>query len=1017
MRYGIWPLVVILALTAVGCGEQKPTGPDGATDTVKYVSFMVALHDDHGRPVSNATLSTLPGSAVLTTDSTGVATFDSLRSDTTSLIVRREYYPNHDETITAETIDAGYVSLVLTTGGPIITILSPAEGAVLDDTVIRFTAEAIDPEDGALDKELVWSSDINGVFGHGNEISAGGFNAGVHVISCRAIDKDGNADSTSVSIDVGSDQGGGIITYFPLTVTLHDDHGRPVPGATVSSVPANVQATSDADGVVTFDNLRGDTTALLVSRQYYDDFTEPLSEGNIGDGTLAVTLPTRGPTITIHTPSDGAVLTGQTIRFTAEGFDPEDGELGDELVWSSDIDGEFGSGTEVIAEGLTEGGHLITCAAVDSDGNAGSASRSITVEVHEQVVYRPLTVTLRDDHGRPVANADVVAYPEIIQVASDNTGVAVFDSLASTMTSLHILRDYYDDVIEELTPEILESGALTVTLPTGGPIVSIIAPDDGGTMTEQVITFSATAFDPEDGDLGGELAWSSDIDGPFGAGGELMIGGLSVGQHRITCTAIDSDGNTGEATITLTVGYPPEGGIREYLPLTVTLRNDHGNPVPDATVTALPDETQLTADAGGIARFDLVSEDTASLVVTREHYEDHIEPVTREMLDSGEIAITLPTVGPEVAIFTPSEGTVVVAGSDVSFSAQGFDPDDGALDGEITWSSDLEGELGTGAEIVRGMIRVGTQVITCEATDSDGNTASASVTITVAEQTDSPSYFPMAASSWWQYRHPTITYFVTRDDGLVEDWTLGNLRVDIDASGRRSMALDIRYTLRSIRKYYTYEVVDQLKLDNQSLYVTGTTESIILRENSIDNPVFYSADVTTDYTPDYLLIPYVKNPMVLPEYDSTVWVDMSWKYKAPFDPELLYTESYSIDTSVSVGNPEYVSTPYLNINAVPVTFTQGDAYKKWWLVPGIGILKMEYTSYTIPTTAELEFSSIPQSAAQQPPAKLPAAEKPITTALPAPPSQSTAVSADTEVPPMLPEFQRLREVARAFLPR
>ncbi|MBI4320050.1 MAG: S8 family serine peptidase [Chloroflexi bacterium] len=89
--------------------------------------------------------------------------------------------------------------------------------------------------------------------------------------------------------------------------------------------------------------------------------------------------------------------------------------------------------------------------------------------------------------------------------------------------------------------------------PTGRPSVSITSPANGSTFhVNQSITFTGTASDPEDGDVTASLVWTSSINGQIGTGGSFAVS-LSEGSHTITATATDSGGNTGSASVSITV--------------------------------------------------------------------------------------------------------------------------------------------------------------------------------------------------------------------------------------------------------------------------------------------------------------------------------------------------------------------------------------------------------------------------------------------------------------------------------
>ncbi len=90
------------------------------------------------------------------------------------------------------------------------------------------------------------------------------------------------------------------------------------------------------------------------------------------------------------------------------------------------------------------------------------------------------------------------------------------------------------------------------------PVVTITAPADGTNVEMGTsLNFSGIADDVEDLDLTAGLSWESSIDGPIGTGGDANVI-LSVGDHVVTASVVDSEGATGEDAINVTV-YDPSG--------------------------------------------------------------------------------------------------------------------------------------------------------------------------------------------------------------------------------------------------------------------------------------------------------------------------------------------------------------------------------------------------------------------------------------------------------------------------
>jgi hypothetical protein len=96
--------------------------------------------------------------------------------------------------------------------------------------------------------------------------------------------------------------------------------------------------------------------------------------------------------------------------------------------------------------------------------------------------------------------------------------------------------------------------------------------------------------------------------------------------------------------------------------------------------------------------------------------------------------LSVPKKAPQdVAILQPPDGAAFAPQALVELEGSAYDVDDGLLQGAaITWTSSLDGALGTGTVLGLTSLRSGTHMITMRATDKDGNTASAMSTVRVA---------------------------------------------------------------------------------------------------------------------------------------------------------------------------------------------------------------------------------------------------------------------------------------------
>jgi subtilisin family serine protease len=164
--------------------------------------------------------------------------------------------------------------------------------------------------------------------------------------------------------------------------------------------------------------------------------------------------------------------------------------------------------------------------------------------------------------------------------------------------------DWTDDSGDGIQEPLLDVSTFAPTLiETGGttdnpPSVSITSPADGASFDSGVsIDFAGSASDDEDGDLTGDLVWTSDLDGQIGTGGSFSAV-LSDGTHTITAEVTDSGGNTTSDSITITVG----GGSGGDFTLSVSAYKVRGTQYADLTWSgATSTNVDIYRDGAGVA--------------------------------------------------------------------------------------------------------------------------------------------------------------------------------------------------------------------------------------------------------------------------------------------------------------------------------------------------------------------------------------------------------------------------------
>ena len=137
---------------------------------------------------------------------------------------------------------------------------------------------------------------------------------------------------------------------------------------------------SDLDGVlgsggsITRSDLSTGTHQITLAA------TDPAGGSGIASVSLSI-VENQAPVVSIASPADGTqVLAGTEVTLTGSANDPEEGALsGTDVGWSSSIDGQLGTGSQLATSSLSVGAHTITFRAEDARGLAASATIALQV--------------------------------------------------------------------------------------------------------------------------------------------------------------------------------------------------------------------------------------------------------------------------------------------------------------------------------------------------------------------------------------------------------------------------------------------------------------------------------------------------------------------------------------------------------------------------------------------------------------------------------------------------------------
>jgi hypothetical protein len=159
------------------------------------------------------------------------------------------------------------------------------------------------------------------------------------------------------------------------------------------------------------------------------------------------------------------------------------------------------------------------------------------------------------------------------------------------------------------------SAACVKDLVGQAPTVSITAPANGATLPEgTAVTFTATATDPDQGDISAGLAWSSNLAGPLGIGSPLVVTGLAAGTHIVTAQVADADGNSASAQVQIVISSGSPGPAPSMVEVRVGASAADAEEKANGKVSLNSSDLELTTDGSSV---QVVGMRFASLQVPR----------------------------------------------------------------------------------------------------------------------------------------------------------------------------------------------------------------------------------------------------------------------------------------------------------------------------------------------------------------------------------------------------------------
>jgi hypothetical protein len=282
---------------------------------------------------------------------------------------------------------------------------------------------------------------------------------------------------------------------------------------------------------------------------------------------------------------------------------------------------------------------------------------------------------------------------------------------------------------------------------------------------------SATASDPQDGNLNAALKWTSSKDGVI-----TTPANLTLGTHTITASVTDSNGFSQTASaIVAVLNAPtatiaaPVSGLQQLSSKTFTFSGSASDIENGNLSAALQWSSNLSGALGGGASLTKTLSPGTHLISANVVDSDGLPVSTPPSItvtsiadnDSDGLADSWETqygvndpnadpdgdgfsnlqeytlgnnpndAAPTTAISLPAAGATFTSGALIRFSGTASDKEDGNLNSVLQWRSNISGVLGSGANIFKAL-PIGNHIVTATVTDSKGATPKMPASVSIA---------------------------------------------------------------------------------------------------------------------------------------------------------------------------------------------------------------------------------------------------------------------------------------------
>ena len=465
-------------------------------------------------------------------------------------------------------------SILYTVGTPpTLVVTAPTDGTIVNEgSPVRFSAQVSDSEDSPTDIDLLWESDVDGIFSTVGadssgevDFTTGAMTPGAHFITVRATDTAGLYVQETFNLTINQVPNAASLSLSPSSPDTDD------------ALVATASGSFDPDGFGTLtyvyewykggvlssastsDTLPASATAKNESWTVVVTPTDGYGDGP--SASVSVTIQNAPPVLTGPSLSASTLAAGDTLTATHSASDADGDSLSTTHAWTLGSTGAVvgtGSSFTLAAGVATPGDTLIYTVSVDDgDGgtDVGTATATITntAPVVASVSVTPSSATVGSTLTCAASASDADGpVPTVTYAWTDSAGASLGSGSTLTLTTGN--SDPGDSITCTATATdssgATDSGAASATVLNSTPVISGLSISPSTAYNTSLVTCNVSASDADAEALTTTITWVNTTSGAtIGSGSTLALTStLASSLDGLRCDVSVADPSGGTAT-------------------------------------------------------------------------------------------------------------------------------------------------------------------------------------------------------------------------------------------------------------------------------------------------------------------------------------------------------------------------------------------------------------------------------------------------------------------------------------